>query len=165
MEKISEKCKQYLKWANFTLGSETPRYCNILWSDAMFAFIYSAVSLVLIWIQGTDVVALGLNILCMFRAMLNNRLNEYKVVELSNIENNSIKYSHYHTEAIVICVAIIYSAVVWVVFMLNFIKAMSLSSSETIIIKIFTTIAILIVFASDLEDIIVEAFSATVCTY
>lgn len=156
MENFSEKCKIYLKRKKFILGIDTPRHSKILWTDAIVAFIYSAVSMILIWLDGADVIVLGLNILCLIRAIISNKLNEY--------DTDTEKYNRYSIRIIIICMAAFYSIVVWCILMLEFIKAIPISMISIYILKIFTTIAILVVLGNDWEDIVIYAFSATVHT-
>lgn len=162
MDKFSEICKNYLKWVNFTLGRDTPRHSKMLWTDAIVAMIYSGVSVYLVWHQGTDVIALGLNILCVIRAIISSKLKAYEVVESRNIESGLGKYSHYHNKTIGMCVAAIFSTVIWLILVLNQIKITNASVTDIQILKVFTTIAAIIVLVNDWEDIVIYAYEATV---
>lgn len=163
MENFSEKCKIYLKHKNFIPGINIPRHSKILWTDAVIAFIYSAVSVILIWLNIADIIVLGLNILCLFRAMISNKLSEYEIIESSDIENDFSKYSRYHIRIIIICIVTIYSILIWSIFVLKPTLVTTILEIG-VLIKSSTSIAILVVLGNDWEDIVIYAFDATVRT-
>ncbi len=167
MDEFLEKCKNHLKRAHFTLGQETLKHNRIVWIDIFFAFVYSLVSLYSIWTQKVDVIVLGLNILCVIRAIISNELSACKITDLietsGNIENTYAGgYNHYHYEAIGMCLTTVYSIIVWLVLLLATINVNTSSKELICICRIFASITIFIVFVSEFEDILVYAYDAKV---
>lgn len=160
MGKVSEICKNYLKWANFTLGQEVPRYNKILLADAIAALIYSVVSIFLIWKQEADEIVLGLNILCVIRTIISNKLSAFEITNSRTIDDRSGNYSHYHNEALSMCVVAVFSIIIWFLLILEYMNVIPASVTGMLLMKITATIAILIVLGSEWEDMIVYAYKA-----
>lgn len=98
-EKVSSKLEKYLLWLRLERGENTPQFVKRLWADFGVAFIYGVVNLYLTWMQRTDLVILGLNMICLFRAIIGNTINIDKMkidstdpINIEHYEGNT----HFH---------------------------------------------------------------------
>lgn len=156
MRKVSNKCSNYLIWANFTLGRDTPRYKKRLYVDALLAIAYAIISVVLIWLQKADMIVLGLNIICLLRVLIQNTISASEVTELkrkAGIQEKHEGNSHYHIKECVICVVFSITVVFW--------GALFIEPSN-LFTKLLATIAILIVCCNDCENIVIYAYDASI---
>lgn len=162
--------RKYLKRVGFDLKVQKARFSIRLWVDTMAAATYSFVSIGLIVLQKADLVVLGLNILCLLRATINSMICASEVtnrIRGSDIEDKRTVNSHYRFRAGILTMAFIYTFIVW--FLLSFFEHMGKlyyeSSSDNVIIwliKIITSIAIVLVLYNDLENNLVCAYDASI---
>ncbi len=156
---MKEKLRRYLEWANFNIiRNTTPKYQIPLLVDFLAAFLYTAVSIILIWKQEASTIVYLLNILCLFRALMNNIINASKVTD-SNIDVDVETYkkhegnSHYHNKVTLLGT---------IFFMAMLLLILLLKEPSDCIIKTFASLFIAVVFINDCEDIIICAYGAEI---
>lgn len=157
-KKISTFPKSYLEWAGFSIKALKPRFLGRISADAVAAMIYSFASVVLIWIQHADLVVFGLNILCLFRAIINNTILASEVTLKSknpDIAHKQKKNRYYHVKAGFLITCFVFSVVIWTVLLYE-------GNNTTILIRFFASISILLVLINDSENMAVCAYNASI---
>ncbi len=150
--------KQHLQLLGFILEREKARFRGLLFFDVIVALIYSGCSIYLIAKQKADLIVLGLNILCLLRATINNAIksseitNKYKTADIAQKVKN---FSYYHIKTAVLASFFVSDVIVWVVLS-------SEPNNITELIKILTYIAIGLVWLNDWENASVYAYSADI---
>ena len=167
MQCVGEYFKRYLKWFGFAL-EENARFGLRIWADSIAAATYSAVSIVLIVVQKADLVVLGLNILCLFRATINSTICASEVTNMirkADIESKCTVNNHYRTRGAVLLLSLLYTSLLWII--LSFSKSAGQLYYESEagtaliwLIKAFASLAILFVLYNDLENNLVHAYGA-----
>lgn len=162
--------KKYLERVGFDLKAQKARFSIRLWVDTMAATTYSIVSILLIAFQKADLVVLGLNILCLLRATINSMICASEVtnrIRGSDIEKKHTINNHYRFRAGILTMSFIYTTIVW--SLLSFYEYIGElyygSSSDNVIIsliKVLTSIAILLVLYNDIENNLVCAYDASI---
>lgn len=147
-----------MEWAGFVLKEKRARFLFRTILEIITAAMYTAISILLIAIQQADIVVLGLNILCVLRALLNNTMCASEVTIKSqtlDIECKREKNSHYHVKAKVFAVFLILVVITWVTLVYE-------KNGSTLLIKIFAALSIFVVFLNDWENALVYAYNASI---
>ena len=150
--------KKYLRWAGFTLKAEKARFVVRFWMDMAVVTIYSVICIILIWIQQADGIVLGLNILCLLRAIISNTILASEVTkknEKSDIEEKREKNGHYHSKALMMAVFFVIAVSVFVILWYE-------KNSASFVIKFLAILAIAVVMLNDWEANIVYAYNASI---
>ena len=153
---MERKLKDYLEWANFNIKNPSPQYKLPLLCDFSVALLYTAISIVLICMQKASVIVYGLNILCLVRALISNIISASKVTNSivgAEIDKKHEGNSHYHIEVYILGS---------VFFMAMLLLLALLKEQSGLIIKLFTSLVIVVVFVNDCEDMVVCAFDAEI---
>lgn len=151
---IEKYCKKYLQWHKMNIQYKEAQYKKRLFCDAFFAFLYSFISIFLIWIQLADIVVMITNILNMIRSILTTSINASDANKLITIENvNNHSFTYYHIKSAIMITALIFACIILISLLLEF---------NSLIIKIMTTMIMIIIFMNDCDDIIIQAYHATV---
>lgn len=158
MRYLGKFLKKYLAWAGFDLKEQKARFVIRLFFDFIAAVVYSGVSIWLIIVQQADLVVLGLNILCLLRAVISSTISASEVTNKSkniDIESNCEKNSHYHKKAEFLAITFFYATMVWAALLYE-------GNESSILIKLFASLAIGTVLINDIENMIACAYNATV---
>lgn len=159
IKRLSATPKKYLEWAGFDVYEQKAKFVRRSFADVIVALIYSSVSILLIVMQQADIIVLGLNILCLFRALISNTVSASEVTikknQLSDIEKKHERNSHYHNKARILATLLFFIVIIWWVLIYE-------KNFSTLLIKIFAGIAIFAVFLNDCEDNVVYAYNASI---
>lgn len=150
--------KSYLEWAGFHIKELKPRFLVRICADAVAAMTYSFVSIAFIWIQKADLVVFGLNLLCLFRAMINNTILASEVTskrKKTDITQKQKTNKYYHVKAGFLMVCFVFSVVIWTILIYE-------SNNTTILIRFFASVSILLVLINDGENMAVCAYNASI---
>lgn len=149
--------KIYLEYVGFAL-EDRARFQSRLIIDMGVAFIYSFVSIFLIWKQNTTLVVLILNVLCLTRSMIGNTISASEITlraHKTDIEAKLERNSHFHKKSIALAVA-------WV-FLLTFIIS---SFIDQIVfsspVKAYASLTLIIVLLDDWERDFVNMYNAVI---
>lgn len=150
--------RNYLEWAGFVLKEQKARFLIRIVVEIIAATAYSVISIALIAMQRADTVVLGLNILCVLRALLSNTVCASEVTiksQTSDIECKREKNSHYHIKAKLLTVFWLMIVITWTVLIYE-------KNATTILIKIFASLSVGAVCLNDWENALVLAYNASI---
>ena len=143
---MDELLRKYLKRRNFKMGSEMSQYKKRLLLDFIAALVYGTVSVVLICIQEAALVVLGLNILCIFRALMSTTISASEVTKkMEGAEVDKTCSSHYREKAILLGAFFFFAVVILVLLLFDF---------SIVFTKVFASLAIGVTFLNDTDNII-----------
>lgn len=159
--------KMYLKYVGFALEDRARFQCRLI-IDMGVAFIYSFVSIFLIWKQTATLVVLILNVLCLTRSMIGNTISASEITLRArkiDIEAKLERNSHFHKKSIALAVAwvflltfIISSFIDQVVVFSSFVDQMAVSSP----VKTYASLTLIIVLLDDWERDFVNMYNAVI---
>lgn len=157
---LANYVKRYLRWAQFELSNEFASYKWRLWIDIIFNALYTGTSIFFIFKQRSDVVVLALNLICLFRELIDTTIRASEITKIKRAHIKS-RYrvevnSHYHIKAIIL------GAMGFLAFSILGILMSEDIADTSIVTKIFASITILSVFFSNCENNAVTAYNAYV---
>ncbi len=144
--------KTYLIGRGFELKSVTFQYKVRLRCDFLVAIVYAIVSSILIVVQEADLIVLGLNILCSFRALISNTINASEVTKAKeSADINKRCSSHYRDKAFILGTFSLMATVSWCLLLFD---------RSSLLVKGIAIIAVLVVFVNDTDNIVIYAYNA-----
>ena len=158
IKKIASAPKSYLERVGFTIRENKAKYVKRLWGDGLAAVAFSVISIVLICFREADMIVLTLNILCLFRTMLNNTISATKITLRNDgvdIVDKNKNYVYYHVKAAVYAAGLICITVAWVSLFWS-------EGNSNLLIKLFSILPIIAVLFNDLENDFVCAYGAII---
>ena len=150
MEKL---LKRHLIWAEFDFKYSCPRYTIRLWIDAVFAILYTIISIVVIFMQKADMIVLSLNTLCLFRTFIHNTISASEVTDTRSVDSKCGRFNYYHIKAALIFGAALIYGLVWCCLKYSVVDW---------VIRVFASVALVVVLLDDLDELIIYAYG---CTY
>ena len=155
MGKGEDRHNIFLRYLNVHFRTELSemryKFRNIL--DIAVVFGYSVISLICIWIDTASFIVALVNLLCLFRAFLDNSINASlvtKSIKPAVIGNVKI-YNYYHLKAFGMFILVLFMLIIAIMLAIN---------KEYFLLKLIPTISIFVVLWNDLENILIRAYNA-----
>lgn len=149
---MNELLRKYLKTRGFEIKNKVSQYKTRLRFDFFVALVYGTLSAVLICIREAELVVLGLNILCAFRALISTTISASEVTK--QMEGAGIDKkcgSHYRDKALLLGSFSFVAVVIFVLLIFDF---------SVLYTKVFASLAIGIVFLNDTDNIVICFYNA-----
>lgn len=153
---ISQRIKQYLKWAGFELRNNTVEYRKRLVSEVICCMTYSIISIALIIANEADAIVMWLNLICLLQIVIHNTVYVSKTNKLLKIDRRYGLFNYYHIKLTVVITGFFFLGIA------TFLNVVPPSENDGKWIKYVAIFAILTVLFNNCEELAVYAYDATI---
>ena len=150
----------YLKRVGFNRCGKNKKYIKRNGLDNIASLMYSAISLVCMWNGTASLLVLFLNSLCFIRTILKNTMKSSEITDVikehlgeNNIKNEVIGKYYYFFKAVIQLTVLVLFTIILVL--------MNFDLTEKII-KLFTSIIIVMIYIDDFENMLIDIYDASI---